>query len=72
LTDLRAKTADVINATTSLSNARIQRDEALYATGTGLIETARDVKYYVKSIFGATSPQYKQVSALRYTRLTTD
>jgi hypothetical protein len=72
LIDLRAKNTDVINATTSLSNARIERDEALYATDTGLVDTAQDVKQYVKSIFGATSPQYKQVSGLRYTRPTTD
>ena len=72
LADLRTKNTAVINATTSLSNARIQRDEALYATDTGLIDTAQDVKQYVKSVFGATSPQYKQVSGLRYTRPTTD
>lgn len=72
LTDLRAKNTDVINATTSLSNARIERDEALYATDSGLVDTAQDVKQYVKSLFGATSPQYKQVSGLKFTRSTTD
>ncbi len=72
LTDLRAKNTNVINATTSLSNARIERDEALYATDTGLVDTAQDVKKYVKSIFGAASPQYKQVSGLKFTRSTAD
>ncbi|SFD02248.1 hypothetical protein SAMN05421780_12312, partial [Flexibacter flexilis DSM 6793] len=26
----------------------------------------QDVKNYVKSVFGATSPQYKQISGLRF------
>ncbi len=33
-----------------------------------LVETAFDVKKYVKSVFGATSPQYKQISSLEFTK----
>jgi hypothetical protein len=72
LTDLRAKNTAVINATTAVSNARIARDKALYAEVTGMIDTALDVKTYVKSVFGASSPQYKQVSALKFTKRTSD
>ena len=72
LTDLRAKNTDAINTTTSLSNARIQRDEALYASDTGLADVSQDVKQYVKSLFGASSPQFKQVSGLKFTRSTTE
>ncbi|MBX2897908.1 MAG: hypothetical protein KF763_20870 [Cyclobacteriaceae bacterium] len=68
LTNLRSKNTDVINATTVISNARIARDKTLYEKGTGLIDTAQDVKMYVKSVFGASSPQYKQVSALKFTK----
>lgn len=68
LTDLKAKNTGVINATTALSNARIARDKALYAEIIGLLDVAQDVKQYVKSVFGATSPQYKQVSGLKFTR----
>ena len=68
LADLKVKNTAVINATTAFSNARIARDKALYAETTGLIDTAQDVKQYVKSLFGATSPQYKQVSKLRFNR----
>ena len=68
LTDLRTKNTAVINATTALSNARIARDKTLYAEITGLIDVALDVKQYVKSLFGANSPQYKQVSALKFSR----
>jgi hypothetical protein len=67
LTDLKAKNTAVINANTGVSNARINRDKALYADITGLIDTALAVKLYVKSVYGATSPQYKQVSALKFT-----
>jgi hypothetical protein len=68
LTDLRAKNTAVISATTALSNARIARDKALYVETTGILDVAQDVKQYVKSLFGASSPQYKQVSGLKYTR----
>lgn len=68
LTDLKAKNTAVINATTALSNARIARDKALYAEVIGMVDTALDVKTYVKSVFGASSPQYKQVSALKFTK----
>lgn len=66
LSDLKAKNTAVINATTALSNARIARDKILYSDDTGLIDTAKDVKQYVKSLFGASSPQYKQVSGLEF------
>jgi propanediol dehydratase large subunit len=68
LTDLRAKNTAVITATTALSNARIARDKTLYAETLGMVDTAQDVKQYVKSLFGATSPQYKQVSGLKFNR----
>jgi hypothetical protein len=68
LTDLRAKNTAVISATTALSNARIARDKALYAETTGMVDTAQDIKQYVKSLFGATTPQYKQVSKLQFNR----
>lgn len=68
LADLRAKNTAVINATTALSNARIARSKALYTETTGLMDVAQGVKLYVKSLFGATSPQYRQVGKLRFTK----
>jgi len=64
------KTANtaVINAYTTLSNARVARDKTLYQPKTGLVDITLDVKTYVKSVFGATSPQFKQVSGLKFTR----
>jgi len=68
LIDLRTKNTTVINANTALSNARIARNKALYDPSTGLADTAQAVKIYVRSVYGTKSPQYKQVSALRFSK----
>lgn len=72
LTDLRARNTSVINAVTAVSNARIARDQVLYGETTGVTDTAMAIKQYVKSIFGATSPQFKQVSGLRFNKKAAD
>ena len=64
LADLKAKNTAVISAYTNLTNARINRDKVLYAEGTGIVDVAKEAKYYIKSIYGAQSPQYKQVTKL--------
>jgi len=66
--DLNAKNTAVINAAVPLSNARIARDQILYTALTGVIDISVDVKTYVKSVFGATSPQYKLISGLTFTK----
>jgi len=71
LGDMKTKNTAVITALTPLSNARISRNTILYATGTGLVDIAGEVKKYVKSVFGGTSPQYKQVSGLKFTKVKT-
>lgn len=65
--DLKAKNLAAVNSETALSNARIARDLVLYADNTGMVDISMDVKTYVKSIFGATSPQYKKISKLKFT-----
>lgn len=67
-TALKAKNTAVINAEVPLSNARILRDEVLYAETTGLCDVALMVKDYVKALFGTTSAQYSQISKLRFTK----
>ena len=64
--DLKAKNTAVVTATTPLSNARISRNDILYKPNTGLVDIALDTKTYIKSLYGATSPQYKQVSKLEF------
>ena len=66
--NLQTANTNVINAEVAYSNARISRDNLLYAENTGLVNIASDVKRYVKAIFGATSPQYKQVSGIKFTK----
>lgn len=69
-TSLSALNAAAIQSETALNNMRISRDELLYKTGTGMVDIALSVKTYVKSLFGATSAQYKQVSGLRFKTVT--
>jgi hypothetical protein len=64
--DLKTKNAAVIAALTPLSNARITRNDILYKPNSGLVDTAADTKTYIKSLYGASSPQYKQVSKLDF------
>lgn len=56
----------VINSEIPLNNARIERNNILYTENTGLVDSALDVKLYVKSVFGSLSPQYKAISGLRF------
>ena len=67
-TDLKARNLAVINAETPLNNARISRNDVMYKDNVGLVDVAADVKTYIKSVFGATSPQYKTVSSLKFTK----
>ena len=69
LQDLKNKNAAVIEAHTALSNARISRNAVLYKVNTGLVDVALDVKSYVKSVFGAGAPQYRQVSGLEFRKI---
>lgn len=64
--DLKAKNAAVVTATVPLSNARISRNDILYKPNVGIVDIALDTKTYIKSVFGASSPQYKQISKLAF------
>lgn len=69
LADLKTKNTAVINTYTAYSNARIDRNKTLYLQSSGLVDIAQEVKKYIKSIFGATGPQYKQVSGLIFRKI---
>jgi hypothetical protein len=66
--DLTAKNNAVATAYTNISNSRISRDTTLYGTDTGLLDIATEVKKYVKSVYGATSPQFAQVKGIVFTK----
>ena len=64
--DLMLKNAAVVAANVSVSNARIARNAIFYNADTGLVDIALAVKAYVRSLFGASSPQFKQLSKLEF------
>ena len=53
---------------TPIENARTLRNHLLYDKATGLIDLAMKAKKYVKSVFGASSPEFALVSGIKYTR----
>ena len=68
LESLKQANAVFVTADAVAEAARRQRDLVLYAGKTGLVDIAMDSKLYVKSAYGATSPQYKSISGLLFTR----
>lgn len=53
----------------TLKNARIQRNLFFYAKDTGALDIVKQVKAYVKSVYGASSQQYIAVNAIKFTRV---
>lgn len=68
IADLKVKKTALLTAATLLSNARISRNDILFKKDTGLTDFALEVKSYVKSVFGSSSPQFKQISRLSFSR----
>ena len=64
---LMSATQSVDQTEAELNNKLIERDQILYADGTGLYTIAQNVKKYVKSLYGASSPEYKNVSGIEFT-----
>jgi hypothetical protein len=63
--DLLSKNNAVVASATEASNIRIARNSTLYRANSGLVDTAAAVKAYVKSLFGPSSPQFRQLSKIR-------
>ena len=53
----------------NLKNARIQRNLFFYTKDTGLLDLVKQVKAYIKSLYGATSQQYIAANAIKFTRV---
>lgn len=66
ISSLRTLNSRVMESNTTLENARLNRNNLLYNTSTGLCRIAKEVKQYVKSLYGARSVQYKQFSGLGF------
>lgn len=64
--DLSAKNNAVATSYAAVSNTRIARDKTLYDVNIGLVDTATEVKKYIKSLFGASSPEFAQVKGIEF------
>ena len=67
--DMTAKNTALATAFTAISNSRIARDKVLYKETTGLVDSAKAIKLYIKSIFGARSAEYAQVSVIEFKKV---
>jgi hypothetical protein len=66
LDNMKTESNSAVNAVMLASDAINERNEILYNRETGLIKVAKDVKKYIKKIFGAKSIQYKLVRKLKF------
>lgn len=64
LTAMAAANYEYSVAEAALDAARLARRKVLYSDPSALVKTALAVKTYVKSAFGASSPQYKEISSI--------
>lgn len=71
LANLKTVNSAAYTNAAKVSNARIARNKILYDNPDALIVLAKSVKAYIKGKFGATSPEYGQVSAIKFTRVKT-
>ena len=59
-------------ANTSYANvkaARIDRNTFFYAKTTGLLDIVKNAKAYIKSVYGASSPQYHAANEIKFVRV---
>lgn len=66
ISDLNSKNTEVAKAYTNVSNSRIARNKTLYTDAISLVETANEIKKYIKSVFGANSPKFAQVKGIEF------
>ena len=64
--DLKSKNASVASSDIQLTKARNSRMTVFYTPSTGLAIAGQEAKSYIKGVFGAKSPEYKQVSKLKF------
>ena len=64
--ELTTKNEEVATSYANISNSRIARNTTLYSTEGSIFEVASEVKKYIKSIYGATSPEFAQVKGIEF------
>lgn len=66
ITDFNQKNTAVAQSYAAVSNSRIARNKILYTDENSIYETAKEIKLYIKALFGATSPEYAQVKGIDF------
>jgi len=66
--DLMTKNDAVIAATVAFNTAKIQQYNICDKPNTGMVDIALAVKDYIKSVYGASSKEYREVSSLMFKR----
>lgn len=66
LQTLKDTNAQVSKFHAEISNARMERNKILYNDESGLVDTSGEVKKYVKSVYGATSPEFGQIKGIAF------
>ena len=68
-TEMETANDDVIGAVPAWKNSMASRDARLYDDADSIYERQKLVKEYVKSLYGASSPQYAQVKGLEFKKV---
>jgi hypothetical protein len=68
-TQMETANQDVINAVPAWKNAMASRNDRLYNDADSVFERQKLVKEYVKSAFGAQSPEYAQLKGLEFKKV---
>jgi hypothetical protein len=66
LNELTTKNNAVATSFSNLSNSRIARNTTLYSAEGSIFDVASEVKKYIKSIYGATSPEFALVKGIEF------
>lgn len=67
--DLTTKNLNAITAINAVNLSRNQRNMIFYADNSGLCDIMKKVKLYVRQIYGSRSPEYHQMSAIKFTKI---
>jgi hypothetical protein len=66
LADMRMSNDSVTQFAIPVTNARNHRNTILYASLTGLVDVAMDIKKYVRAAFGDNSDEFREIKGLHF------
>lgn len=66
LTNMQAANLSFDNALFNYNQQLNSRNDEMYNPTTGLVQVSKDVKKYVRSLFGASSLQFKQLNSIEF------